>query len=145
MIGNSQQIIQYLWNQDREKIFEVKEHKEHRTLSQNAYLWKLVNEMANKLNKTKEEVYLQMLKDYGQSEVISMLSSINPKGYFKYYEPIGTGIVNNKEFVHYKLFKGSSEYDTLEMKYLLDGVIQECEQLGIPTLTYEQIEKMKLN
>ena len=145
MIGNSQQIIQYLWNQDREKIFEVKEHKKHRTLSQNAYLWKLVNEMANKLNKTKEEVYLQMLKDYGQSEVISMLSSINPKGYFKYYEPIGTGIVNNKEFVHYKLFKGSSEYDTLEMKYLLDGVIQECEQLGIPTLTYEQIEKMKLN
>lgn len=145
MIGNSQQIIQYLWVQDREKIFEVKEHKEHRTLSQNAYLWKLVNEMANKLNKTKEEVYLQMLKDYGQSEVISMLSSINPKGYFKYYEPIGTGIVNNKEFTHYKLFKGSSEYDTLEMKYLLDGVIQECENMQIPTLTYEQIEKMKLN
>ena len=100
--------------------------------------------MANKLNKTKEEVYLQMLKDYGQSEVISMLSSINPKGYFKYYEPIGTGIVNNKEFTHYKLFKGSSEYDTLEMKYLLDGTIQECENLGIPTLTYEQIEKMRL-
>ena len=144
MIGNVQAIISYLFNQDREKIFEVKEHKEHRSLSQNAYLWKLVNEIANKVNKTKEEVYLQMLKDYGQSEVISMQSNINPNGYFKYYEPIGTGIVNDKEFTHYKLYKGSSEYNTLEMKYLLDGVIQEAENLGIPTLTEEQIQKMKL-
>ena len=144
MIGNSQQISQWLWCQDRDKLFEIKEHKEHRTLSQNAYVWKLINEIANKVNKTKEEVYLQMLKDYGQSEVVSMLSSINPNGYFKYFEPIGTGIVNEKEFTHYKIFKGSSEYTTVEMKYLIDGVIQECENLDIPTLTKEQIEKMRL-
>ena len=144
MIGNSQEINQWLWCQDRETIFEIKEFKKHRTLTQNAYLWKLVNEIANKVNKTKEDIYLQMLKDYGQSEIISMLSNINPNGYFKYYEPIGTGIVNNKEFTHYRLYKGSSEYNTLEMKYLLDGVIQEAENLDIPTLTQEQIERMKL-
>ena len=87
---------------------------------------------------------MQMLKDYGQSEIVSMLSSISPKGYFKYYEEIGTGIVNEKEFTHYRIFKGSSEYNTLEMKYLLDGVIQECENLDIPTLTKEQINNMRL-
>lgn len=144
MTGNSQQIIQYLWNQDREKLFEVKEFKQHRTLSQNAYVWKLINEIANKVNKTKEDVYLQMLKDYGQCEVISMKSNINPNGYFKYYEPIGTGYVNGTEFTHYKIYKGSSEFTTLEMKYLLDGVIQEAENLGIPTLTEEQISNMRL-
>lgn len=144
MTGNSQQIIQYLWNQDREKLFEVKEFKQHRTLSQNAYVWKLINEIANKMNKTKEDVYLQMLKDYGQCEVISMKSNINPNGYFKYYEPIGTGYVNGNEFTHYKIYKGSSEFTTLEMKYLLDGVIQEAENLGIPTLTEEQISNMRL-
>lgn len=144
MIGNAQTIIQYLFNEDREKVFEVKEVKQHRTLTQNSYLWKLVNEIANKVNKSKEDVYLQMLKDYGQCEVISMKSNINPNGYFKYYEPIGTGYVNNTEFTHYKIYKGSSEFTTLEMKYLLDGVIQECENLGIPTLTNEQIERLKL-
>lgn len=144
MIGNAQTIIQYLFNEDREKVFEVKEVKQHRTLTQNSYLWKLVNEIANKVNKSKEDVYLQMLKDYGQCEVISMKSNINPNGYFKYYEPIGTGYVNNTEFTHYKIYKGSSEFTTLEMKYLLDGVIQECENLGIPTLTEEQIERLKL-
>jgi hypothetical protein len=144
MIGNSQEISQWLWNQDREKLFEVKEFKQHRTLSQNAYVWKLINEIANKVNKTKEDVYLQMLKDYGQCEVISMKSNINPNGYFKYYEPIGTGYVNGTEFTHYKIYKGSSEFTTLEMKYLLDGVIQEAENLGIPTLTEEQISNMRL-
>ena len=144
MIGTSQEISQWLWCQSREQLFEIKEFKHHRTLSQNAYVWKLINEIANKVNKSKEEVYLQMLKDYGQSEIVSMLSSINPNGYFKYFVSIGTGIVNGKEFTHYKIFKGSSEFTTLEMKYLLDGVIQEAENLGIPTLTDEQIEKMRL-
>ena len=144
MINTPLEIIKYLYNQEHNKLFEIKEYKQHRTLSQNAYVWKLINEIANKVNKTKEEVYLEMLKSYGQCEVVSMLSSINPNGYFKYYEEIGTGIVNNKEFTHYKIFKGSSEFTTLEMKYLLDGVIQEAEQLDIPTLTNEQIEKMKL-
>lgn len=144
MTGTPLQIIQYLYNQDKEKIFEVKELTKHRTLSQNSYVWKLINEIANKVNKTKEEVYLQMLKDYGQSEIVSIKSSINPDGYFKYYEPIGTGNIKGTEFTHYKIFKGSSEFDRLEMKYLIDGVIQECENLDIPTLTYEQIEKMRL-
>ena len=144
MIGKAEQINQWLWNQDREKIFEIKEFKEHRTLSQNAYAWKLITELANKLNISKEDMYMQMLKDYGQSEIISMLSSINPNGYFKYFESIGTGVVNNKEFTHYRIYKGSSEYNTIEMKYLLDGIIQECENVGIPTLTINEIQNMRL-
>ena len=145
MIGKAEQINQWLWNQDREKIFEIKEFKEHRTLSQNAYAWKLITELANKLNISKEDMYMQMLKDYGQSEVISMKENINPKGYFKYYEKIGTGTVNGIIFYHYRIYKGSSEYNTIEMKYLLDGIIQECENVGIPTLTINEIQNMKLN
>ncbi len=144
MTGNPLQIIQWLYNQEKDKIFEIKEYKQKRSLSQNAYAWKLINELANKMGISKEEMYMKMLKAYGQSEIISMLSTINPKGYFKYFEAIGTGIVNNKEFTHYKIYKGSSEYDTLEMKYLLDGIIQECENVGIPTLTQSEIERMKL-
>lgn len=45
---------------------------------------------------------------------------------------------------HYKIFKGSSEFNTLEMKIFIDGIIQECENVGIPTLTDEEIRKMRL-
>ena len=144
MIGKPERIIQWLFLQDREKEFEIKEKKTKRSKSQNAYAWVLIGKIADALRKSKEDIYLQMLKDYGQSEIVSMISSINPKGYFKYYESIGTGIVNNKEFTHYKIFKGSSEFDTKEMTIFIDGIIQECKQLDIETLTPEQIASMNL-
>ena len=144
MIGSPIEIIQWLYNQDKDKKFEIKEKREKRSLSQNSYAWELITKIGNVLRKSKEEVYLQMLKDYGQSEIVSILSSIEPKGYFKYYEKIGTGIVNNKEFTHYKIFKGSSEFDSKEMTILIDGIIQECKQLGIETLTPDEIEKLKI-
>lgn len=144
MIGNAEEIIKWLFNQNREKLFEIKDHKEKRSLSQNAYAWKLITELGNVMRLSKEEVYLQMLEHYGQSEFVSMLSSINPKGYFKYYKPMGSGFINDKEFTHYKIFKGSSEFDTKEMSIFLDGIIRECENVGIPTLTEEQIKEMRL-
>lgn len=144
MQGKAQEIMTWLWNQDREKTFEIKEHKDKRSKSQNSYAWELIGKIADVLRKSKEDVYLEMLKSYGQSEIVSMLSSINPNGYFKYYDAIGTGIVNDKEFTHYKIFKGSSEFDTKEMTIFIDGIIQEAENLGIPTLTEEQIQNMRL-
>ena len=143
MIGNQLQIIEWLYNQDRDKKYEIKEYKEKRSLNANNYAWALITEIGNILRKSKEEIYLQMLKDYGQSEIVSILSSINPQGYFKYYEKIGTGLVNNKEFTHYKIYKGTSEYDTKEMSIFIDGVVQEAEQLGIQTKTPEEIERLK--
>jgi hypothetical protein len=145
MVGIPEELSRYLWELDKEKKYEIKEFKEKRSLSQNAYAWKLITQIGDILRKSKEEVYLQMLKDYGQSEIVSILSSINPKGYFKYYEEVGTGIVNSKEFTHYKIFKGSSEFDSKEMTIFIDGIIQECNQLGIPTLTPNEIQSLRLN
>lgn len=143
MQGTPIQIIQWLYNQDKDKKFTIKEYRERRSLDQNAYAWKLITEIGNVLRKSKEEIYLQMLKDYGQGEIVSILSSINPRGYFKYYEEIGTGIVNDKEFTHYKIYKGSSEFDRKEMSIFIDGIVQECKQLGIETLTPNEIAKLE--
>ena len=144
MIGNQLQIINWLYEQDRNKLYEIKEYKPKRSLSQNAYAWKLITEMGNIVKKSKEEIYFDMLKHYGQSEIVSIISTINPIGYFKYYEAIGTGIVNNKEFTHYKIYKGSSEFDSKEMSIFIDGIIQECNQLGIETMTPDEIARLNL-
>ena len=86
MIGSPEDIVQWLWQQDRDKIFEIKEHKEKRSLTANAYAWSLIGKIADALRTSKEETYLTMLKRYGQSEMVSVLSSIDVTGYFKYYE-----------------------------------------------------------
>ena len=143
MTGNSLQIIQWLYGFDKEKLFDIKEHKEKRSLDQNAYCWKLNNEIANKLRKSKEEVYLDMLKSYGQMSEISMLSSINPTGFLKYYDIVSKRVFNGNEFTIYRIYKGSSEYDTGEMSIFIDGVVQEAQQLGITTLTPNEIMELK--
>ena len=144
MIGNNLKLINYLSTQNNDIIFELKEYKEKRTLSQNAYCWKLITELGNVMRKSKEEIYLEMLKDYGQSTIVSLANEVDVKNYFKYYDLIGSSSLNGKVFNHYKLFKGSSEFNTKEMSIFIDGIIQECENVGIPTLTKEEIEKMRL-
>lgn len=144
MIGKPIQIIQFLYSQDKDTLFEIKEHKEKRSLSQNAYAWKLITELGNVLRKSKEEVYMQMLKDYGVSDIIVVLSKVNPAGYFKYYEKVRDVIINGNTFSQYKVFKGSSEFDSKEMSIFIDGIIQECENVGIPTMTPDEIKQLDL-
>ena len=143
MIGKASEIIKWLFEQDREKVFEVKEHKEKRSLNANAYAWSLITKIADALRTSKEECYLEMLKRYGQSEIVSVLSEINVEGYFKYYEPIATATLQGKEFTHYKIYKGSSEYNTREMSILIDGIVSEAKELGIETIPPNEIERLK--
>lgn len=142
--GKIEKFLPLIFRLDKEIVYDVKidKHREKRSLNANAYLWKLVTEIGNILNKSKEEVYLQMLIDYGQSEMVSILSEIEVKGYFKYYKLAGTSILNGKEFNHYKIYKGSSEYDTKEMNILLNGAVQEAKNLGIKTKDDIELERL---
>ena len=144
MIGTSKDLIKWLLEQDEEKKFEVQECKGKRSLSQNSYCWLLINKIANILRLSKEEIYLQMLEDYGQSILIPVQKGEKPNGYFKYYKYETSSILNGKEADWYKIYKGSSEFDSKEMTILIDGIIQECKQLGIETLTPDEIEKLKI-
>ena len=122
---------------------DLSEHKEKRSLNANAYAWTLIGKIADVLRASKDEIYLKMLKTYGQSEIVSILSNIDISGYFKYYEVAGRSTLNNKEFTHYKIFKGSSEYDTKEMSILIDGIVSEAKDLNIETLPPYEIERIK--
>lgn len=145
LIGNVEDFIPELFKLDRDKKYklEIKLFRKKRSLNANAYCWKLCTEIGNITRLSKEEVYFNMLKHYGQSELVSVLSNIDVSGYFKYYEVAGTSLLNNKEFTHYKVFKGSSEYDTREMSILIDGIVHEATQLGIPTITDKELERLK--
>jgi hypothetical protein len=143
MVGKADEAIKWLLNQDREKLFEIKPYRQKRSLNANAYAWVLINEMANRLRTSKDEVYQEMLKRYGQSKVISVLSDIDISRFVKYYEEIGKGHVEGKEFTHYRCFIGSSEYDSREMAILIDGIVDEAQELGIDTLPTTAVERMK--
>lgn len=143
MIGTIEQIIQYLFKQDKTKQYEVKEYKEKRSLNANNYAWKLITEIANVMRLSKEEVYVEMLKIYGQSEMVSVLADIDVSRYFKYYSEAGESILKGKKFKHYKVYMGSSEMDTKQMSILIDGIVQEAKQLDIETMTPSELSRLK--
>ena len=129
---------------------EIKKYRVKRSLSANAYCWVLIEKIAEKMNKSKEEVYIEMLKDYGtiavDSEgkklIFSVKASIDISKYFKYYKEMGLSKDGN--FKHYYVIKGSSEYDSKEMNRFIDGIIQECKSLGIETMTPEEIARLEV-
>ena len=129
---------------DAEKIaVKIDKYREKRSLNANNYAWKLITEIADDRRASKDEIYLLMLKRYGQSEIISVLAHIPLAGLIKYYEEIGESTLNGKLFKHYKVYKGSSEYDTREMSVFIDGIVSEAKELGIQTKTPAQIAEMK--
>lgn len=115
--------------------YEISRRRKKRSTDANALCWKLCTEIANVLRADKDSIYIDMLKKYGQSDIVSVLSTVDVKGYFKYYDEFGKGYVKDKEFTHYKVYKGSSEYDTREMSILLDGIIDEAKALDIEVIS----------
>ena len=139
-------------NIDPEKDYTVKIEpvKRKRSLNSNAYAWVLMTEIANVLRTDKEDVYVDMLKRYGQIAedkdgnkiVFSVRSDIDATSFYKYLERIGTGTVNGTEFTHYRALKGSSDFDTREMSIFIDGIVSEAKNLGIETMTPDEIARM---
>ena len=129
---------------DKDKLsIEVKPYKQHRSLNANAYAWSLIGQIADIVRAGKDEVYLMLLKRYGQSELISVLSHVPIGNYVKYFEEAGASKLNGKDFTHYRVYKGSSEFDTREMSIFIDGVVSEAKDLGIQTETPNQLAEMK--
>jgi hypothetical protein len=122
---------------------KIDKYREKRSLNANNYAWKLLTEIGNRTRQSKEDVYFLMLKRYGQSELISVMAHIPIGEYVKYCEKAGESTLNGKLFKHYRVYKGSSEFDTKEMSIFIDGVVSEAKDLGIQTDTPDQIAKMK--
>ena len=145
MTGTIKDIIRKIRPLDGDKTYDVKlsVHREKRSRNANNYAWSLITKIANELNISKEECYLMMLKDYGQSETLSVLETIDPNKYFKYYSDAGRSNVNGVPLRHYRVYRGSSEYNTKEMAIFIDGVVSEAEMLDIETLTPQELSLLK--
>ena len=132
---------------DAEIDAEIKKWREKRSLSANAYAWVLITQIAQSMTPpmNKEEVYVEMLKRYGQGGFISIQAdkASDVTRAFDYYVQKGEGEVNGKNFLHYMVYIGSSKYNTKEMSVFISGIVEEAKDLGIETLTPQELERMK--
>lgn len=124
---------------------DIKEHREKRSADANAYMWKLLEKMSEKLPESKDELYDKMLIEYGVFETVSVRKEAAEAFIRQWKGPVkrlGSGVVNGREFEHLRVCFGSSGYDTKQMSRLLEGIIRECNDLGIETKTPAEIADM---
>lgn len=120
---------------------------EKRSLDANSYLWKLCDLIAGEIGSSKEEVYENMLRSYGTIDdelpPIVVHSSADISKFHDHYLWFDSRELDGKKFDCYLRIKGSSEMDSREMSHLIDGVVFEAKQLGIETMTPDQIAELK--
>lgn len=146
-----------LWERlgDQEITFTIKKRTEPRSLRANNYAWALIEKLAVALKTDKEELYEILLRRYGASEtylddagnevvvMFSLREDVPPRRVARHYAELGEGFVNGHRFLHYRAIKGTSEYSSKEMSDFLDGVVYECQQVGIETATPEELSRYK--
>lgn len=122
---------------------EVDWTKASRSVSANSYAWHLITEIANVLRTSKEEVYLQMLKQYGQSYMVEIREEALDAFLknTKYCDYCGSRLEEETRRHILQVYMGSSEYNTREMSILIDGIQSEARELGISVALPAKVEK----
>jgi len=125
--------------------------KNHRSLDQNALMWALLEIMAQSMNGGRTggieswDCYLAMIEKYGSGAVPMQIEKSAFEALKKMYRAVKhyeeLDFVNDKGNTIYtvKAFVGSSQYDTQQMKNLIDGIFDELATMQIDVGTSREI------
>ena len=143
MTGDKNECIKYLLEQEDDKLFDVKEHKDKRSNNANRLLWVCLGRIAKALKTDSWSVYMQMLKRYGTFTYICVKPSAveGVKKQWRECEEIGELTIKGKKAVQLLCYYGSSTYNTQEFSEFLESVMSEMEEMNIPTPREEEVER----
>ena len=128
---------------------EIKEYRKKRTLDQNSLYWSVLTQFARAMRMSNAEAHNRMLRDYGQiarygdkvafvilpdTEEVEQQTLEAETEHLRPTSQIKEGN-DGMMYRTYVLLRGSSTYDTAEMTRLIDGLIDECEQVGLEVLS----------
>ena len=148
--GTPEEIVKWLFTQDRDKVFTISEFRRKRSLSANAYFHVLVDKIAEKMRLSHTEVHNMMIADWGRvDEELSTIIMDDEIPWEKvkaiHLRPTThTQVLDNgKLYRVYLVMRGSHTYNSLEMAHLIDGTVQEAKKQGIETLPPQELERLK--
>lgn len=128
----------------------VKAVTKPRSKDANAYAWVLLTKMADHLTAeaqgdvayTKDEVYFEMLKSYGQGGIVKVQAKDSERFMrsHKYCEVHET--LSGEGAVYFRFWIGSSEYSVHEMSLFINGIVAECKGINIETEPPQRLEAM---
>lgn len=134
---------------DNAARIEIKKASKHRSLSANNYAWVLIDQIAEKTGVSVSEVYRNAIREIGgvsdyygmKEQAYESFCEIWTKGHLGRQVEIVPGSAK-PGWINVRAWKGSSDFDSAQMARLIDSLIQEAEQQGIPTVPDKEVERM---
>ena len=134
---------------DKELLVKVQPFSKKRSLSQNAYMWVLLDELAKKLQTSKEQLYKIYIKDYGVFEILPIKNEAavrfehnwakNGLGWF--CDNLGESKLTG--YTKLIAYYGTSVYNSAEMSRVVDAIVTDCQEQGINTMTMDDIMRLQ--
>lgn len=123
--------------------------RDKRSLDQNSYFWVLVGKIAVDRETTPEEIHSFLIHEYpimwtdeeGKPRVLAVPKKYGMDCLGGYWQLMHDKCTDDFDVV-IKL-KGTSDMDTKEFSWFLDRTIEEAKDLGIETLTPEELARMR--
>jgi hypothetical protein len=118
----------------------------------------MCDRIAKKLGNIKDNIYVEMVKKYGVFDDVLLTveaypvyekrhndsSSVNFSKEYSLCEVAERYTKGSQGWVKLRSYPGTSVYSKEDFKPLLDGVIEEAKELGIPFFSREELDQMLL-
>ena len=124
---------------DKYLDIEIKIHRNKRSRNANDLCWTLCERIAQEIHLTKEDVYREAVRRVGVWEAMPIREDA-VKRWTEIWGSRGLGwiaeVVDDSKIKGYKLvhsYYGSSTYNSAEMSRLINFLIDEAKEIGIPT------------
>lgn len=136
---------------DKEISVDIKKLSKKRSIDANNYLWHLCSEIAKRSSKFSDDgkidVYREAIRAKGEFEPL-LVREDALETFMKRWGYKGDGWFVDVMDEYKKVYKvvhayyGSSTYDTLSMSHVIDYLVLKANDLGIPTMTENEKEKL---
>lgn len=154
------ELIMFLATQPHELVWDLTEHKEKRSRSQNSYYWELCGKVAKKTVKygaNANIIHNRNLRELGLFEYVNgelvcvylpdtdeaEQAALNAESY--HIKPTSQTRLgkDGQVFRCYVMLRGSHTFNTAEMSALVDIMVQEAKSVGVETMTPLELEHIR--
>lgn len=148
MIGSGTEIINFIKTNGTNQNYEIRIKKLKRSKNANAYMWELLQKLAEVYSTSKIDLYKKYVKEYGIFRTITL----NPeavKTFEKIWGEKGIGwfteiLDMRKNEIEVIAYYGTSSYNTKQFYNIVQHIVDDCKEEGIETLTPKEIMEMGL-
>lgn len=118
---------------------ELKRFRKHRSKNANDMCWAMCEQLASAIGSTKDEVYRDAISKVGVYKDFH-LPPDEAKTFCAAWEQLGTGwlteqVDDDGPLLVIRAYYGSSRYNTKQMSRLIDSLMQDCEAVGVCTMS----------